>query len=75
MQSVTPCGSGSAIPKTATRKLSLHACGVANRCARQHAHLLRLERRLDTREHTHDLPSLARLPSQIKTYAFCLRRC
>jgi len=38
-----------------------------------HAHLMRLERRLDTREHTHDLPALARLPSQIKIYAFCLR--
>jgi hypothetical protein len=40
-----------------------------------HAHLVRLERRLDTREHTQDLSSLARLPSQIKTYAFCLRHC
>jgi len=40
---------------------------------REHAHLVRLERRLDTSEHTHDLPALARLPSQIKTYAFCLR--
>jgi len=38
-----------------------------------HAHLMRLERRLDTREYPHDLPALARLPSQIKTYAFCLR--
>jgi hypothetical protein len=41
----------------------------------QHAHLLRLERRLSAREYTQDLPSLARLPSQIKTYAFCLRCC
>jgi hypothetical protein len=40
---------------------------------REHAHLMRLERRLDTREQTHDLPALARLPSQISTYAFCLR--
>jgi hypothetical protein len=38
-----------------------------------HTHLIRLERRLDTSKHTRDLPSLARLPSQIKTYAFCLR--
>jgi len=41
----------------------------------QLAHLLRLERRLSTREHTHDLPTLARLPSQSKTYAFCERCC
>jgi hypothetical protein len=41
----------------------------------QHAHLVRLERRLSTREYTQDLPSLARLPSQIKTYAFCARHC
>jgi hypothetical protein len=40
-----------------------------------HAHLLRLERRLSAREDTHDLPSLARLPSQIKLYAFCARCC
>jgi len=39
----------------------------------QHARLIRLERRLDTRELTYSLPSLARLPSQIKTYALCLR--
>jgi hypothetical protein len=38
-----------------------------------HAYLIRLERRLDTSKHTRDLPALARLPSQIKTYAFCLR--
>jgi hypothetical protein len=40
---------------------------------RSHVHLIRLERRLDTSEHTHDLPALARLPSQIKTCAFCPR--
>jgi hypothetical protein len=39
----------------------------------QHAHLVRLERRVDTNEQTHDLPTLARLPSQFKIYAFCVR--
>lgn len=51
-----------------------HAC---MRCGKplcgSHAHLIRLARRLDTSEHTHDLPALARLPSQMKIYAFCLR--
>jgi hypothetical protein len=50
---------------------------VCMRCGKplcsQHAHLVRLERRLDTSQHTRTLPSLARLPSQIKTYALCLR--
>ena len=40
-----------------------------------HARLVRLERRLDTDELAHDLPALARLPSQIMTFAFCLRQC
>jgi len=39
----------------------------------QHAHLIRLERRQGASEQAHDLPALARLPSQFKTYAFCLR--
>ena len=50
---------------------------VCVRCGKplcpQHAHLVRLERRVDIREHPHDLPSLARLPSRIKTYAICAR--
>jgi hypothetical protein len=41
----------------------------------QHAHLMRLERRLDTREQPRDLKSLARAPSQMKAYAFCARCC
>jgi hypothetical protein len=41
-------------------------------CA-EDAHLIRLERRMDTHEYTPDLPALARLPSQIKICVFCLR--
>jgi len=55
----------------APAEFSCMRCGKP--LCRSHAYLSRLERRLDTSEQTHDLPALARLPSQIKTYAFCLR--
>jgi hypothetical protein len=37
-----------------------------------HAHLISLERRMNPSEHLEGGP-LARLPSEVKTYAFCLR--
>jgi hypothetical protein len=37
-----------------------------------HAYLIRIERRLDPSEHMAGRP-LARLPSEVKTYAFCQR--
>jgi len=62
-----------------TKDCNAQAEFACTRCGKPlcaaHAHLVRLERRLDIGELAQDLPSLARLPSQIKTYAFCLRRC
>jgi len=60
-----------------TKDCDMQAEFACMRCGKSlcaaHARLMRLERRLDTSRHTRDLPALARLPSQIKTYAFCLR--
>ena len=62
-----------------TKDCDVQAEFACTRCGKPlcaaHAHLVCLERRLDTSRHTRDLPALARLPSQIKTYAFCLRCC
>ncbi len=62
-----------------TKDCGIQAEFACMRCGKPlcaaHAHLVRLERRMDTREHTHGLPAMARVPSQIKTYVFCLRHC
>jgi hypothetical protein len=42
-------------------------------CCFQHAHHLRLERRDEPDETAPDHVRLARLPSHVRSYAFCLR--
>jgi hypothetical protein len=70
--SVTP-----RVRQCSTKDCDALAEHVCMRCSKplcpQHVHLVRIERRLDTRESTPDLPSLSRLPSQLKTYALCNR--
>jgi hypothetical protein len=62
-----------------TKDCAAQAEFACTRCGKPlcaaHAHLVRLERRLDICDLAQDLPALARVPSQIKTYAFCLRHC
>ena len=60
-----------------TKDCDIQAEFACTRCGKPlcaaYAHLIHLERRMDTHEHTYGLPALVRVPSQIETYAFCLR--
>ena len=56
---------------TALAEFRCLRCGKS--CCAQHARQMRLERRDDRDEATLDPVRLTRVPSQVRTYALCLR--